>query len=84
MEWPTWVVGARSGDSLVRDREWVPGIGSQAFEAMKQGGNHEKRPAPIRKIDAGQFVYPAVRADGREFVELREPNLAQTGSETFV
>ncbi len=26
------------------------------------------------RIDAGQFVNPAVRADDREFVELREPN----------
>jgi hypothetical protein len=40
------------------------------FGSAKQGGTDEKRPAIVQCTIAGQFVNPAVRADGREFVEL--------------
>ena len=44
---------ARFRDSLVRDRECGQGRRGQPFESAKQGGNHQKRPASIRKIKAG-------------------------------
>ncbi len=61
-----------SGDSLVRDREWVPDVRPEPLEPAKQGGKNEQRPASNLVSDAGKFVNPAVGVNRRVILKLWE------------